>query len=164
MICVGGYGRKEFAVLMSKSIPDLNFYGFGHNNPFPSTPTTRMGGTAGRTSPIGRWHNSGSITETRRLPSGTSSIMSTVYSITPIIGSGIRRTSSGICRACLMPRTFGSLPKRGSGWGRSTSAMRMWRISAPFRRDTGYTARLACGEDEVVQGQNGYKIQRFPDA
>ena len=27
VICVGGYGRKEFAVLMSKSIPDLNFYG-----------------------------------------------------------------------------------------------------------------------------------------
>ena len=26
VICVGGYGRKEFAVLMSKSIPDLNFY------------------------------------------------------------------------------------------------------------------------------------------
>ena len=27
VICVGGYGRKEFAVFMSKSIPDLNFYG-----------------------------------------------------------------------------------------------------------------------------------------
>ena len=27
VICVGGYGRKEFAVLMSASIPDLNFYG-----------------------------------------------------------------------------------------------------------------------------------------
>ena len=27
VICVGGYDRKEFAVLMSKSIPDLNFYG-----------------------------------------------------------------------------------------------------------------------------------------
>ena len=27
VICVGGYGRKEFAVLMSESIPDLNFYG-----------------------------------------------------------------------------------------------------------------------------------------
>ena len=27
VICVGGYGRKEFAVLMSQSIPDLNFYG-----------------------------------------------------------------------------------------------------------------------------------------
>ena len=26
VICVGGYGRKEFAVLISKSIPDLNFY------------------------------------------------------------------------------------------------------------------------------------------
>ena len=26
VICVGGYGRKEFAILMSKSIPDLNFY------------------------------------------------------------------------------------------------------------------------------------------
>ena len=26
VICVGGYGRKEFAVLMSKFIPDLNFY------------------------------------------------------------------------------------------------------------------------------------------
>ena len=26
VICVGGYGRKEFAVLMNKSIPDLNFY------------------------------------------------------------------------------------------------------------------------------------------
>ena len=26
VICVGGYGRKEFAVLMSQSIPDLNFY------------------------------------------------------------------------------------------------------------------------------------------
>ena len=26
VICVGGYGRKAFAVLMSKSIPDLNFY------------------------------------------------------------------------------------------------------------------------------------------
>ena len=26
VICVGGYGRKDFAVLMSKSIPDLNFY------------------------------------------------------------------------------------------------------------------------------------------
>ena len=26
VICVGGYGRKEFAVLMSKSIPNLNFY------------------------------------------------------------------------------------------------------------------------------------------
>ena len=26
VVCVGGYGRKEFAVLMSKSIPDLNFY------------------------------------------------------------------------------------------------------------------------------------------
>ena len=26
VICVGGYGRKEFAILISKSIPDLNFY------------------------------------------------------------------------------------------------------------------------------------------
>ena len=26
VICVGGYGRKEFAVLMSKAIPNLNFY------------------------------------------------------------------------------------------------------------------------------------------
>ena len=26
VICVGGYGRKEFAVLMSRCIPDLNFY------------------------------------------------------------------------------------------------------------------------------------------
>ena len=26
VICVGGYGRKEFAILMSKSIPDLNLY------------------------------------------------------------------------------------------------------------------------------------------
>ena len=26
VICVGGYGRKEFAVLMSKFIPDFNFY------------------------------------------------------------------------------------------------------------------------------------------
>ena len=26
VICVGGYDRKEFAALMSKSIPDLNFY------------------------------------------------------------------------------------------------------------------------------------------
>ena len=26
VICVGGYGRKEFAVLMSKFIPDLNLY------------------------------------------------------------------------------------------------------------------------------------------
>ena len=26
VVCVGGYGRKEFAVLMSKFIPDLNFY------------------------------------------------------------------------------------------------------------------------------------------
>ena len=27
VICVGGYGRKEFAVLMSKLIPNLNLYG-----------------------------------------------------------------------------------------------------------------------------------------
>ena len=27
VICVGGYGRKKFAVLMSNFIPDLNFYG-----------------------------------------------------------------------------------------------------------------------------------------
>ena len=27
VICVGGYGRTKFAVLMSESIPDLNFYG-----------------------------------------------------------------------------------------------------------------------------------------
>ena len=26
VICVGGYGRKEFAVLMSQFIPDMNFY------------------------------------------------------------------------------------------------------------------------------------------
>jgi predicted helicase len=26
VICVGGYGRKNFAVLMTKDIPDLNFY------------------------------------------------------------------------------------------------------------------------------------------
>ena len=30
VICVGGYGRKEFAVLMSTSIPDLNLYGDPH--------------------------------------------------------------------------------------------------------------------------------------
>ena len=27
VICVGGYGRKEFAILMGQFIPDLNFYG-----------------------------------------------------------------------------------------------------------------------------------------
>ena len=27
VICVGGYGRKEFAVLMNQCIPDVNFYG-----------------------------------------------------------------------------------------------------------------------------------------
>ena len=27
VICVGGYGRKEFAALMSKCIPDVNLYG-----------------------------------------------------------------------------------------------------------------------------------------
>ncbi len=30
VICVGGYGRKEFAVLMSNSIPDLNLYSDPH--------------------------------------------------------------------------------------------------------------------------------------
>ena len=34
VICVGGYGRKEFAALMSKSIPNLNFYGDPHQS-FP---------------------------------------------------------------------------------------------------------------------------------
>ena len=34
VICVGGYDRKDFAVLMSKSIPNLNFYGDPHQS-FP---------------------------------------------------------------------------------------------------------------------------------
>ena len=97
------------------------------DNAFPSTPTTRMGGTAERTSPIGRWHNSGRITGTTPSASGTSFIMSTVCSITRHIGSGIRRTSSGTCRTCHTRRTSGSLLRRGSGWGRFTSVMRMWR-------------------------------------
>ena len=35
VICVGGYGRKEFAVLMSKSIPDVNLR---HGDPQQSFP------------------------------------------------------------------------------------------------------------------------------
>ena len=45
-------------------------------NVSPSTPTTRTGRTAGKTSPIGRCHNSGRITETILSVSGTSFITS----------------------------------------------------------------------------------------
>ena len=51
------------------------------------------------------------------LPNGTSSITSTVSCITPIIGNGIRRTSSGNCHACRLDRTFGDLPKQGQRLG-----------------------------------------------
>ena len=115
VICVGGYGRKEFAVLMSESIPDLNFYGDPQQS-FSFYIYDEDGGTAGRTSPIGHWRNSGGITETSPSANGTSSIMCTVYSIIRNIGNGIRRTSSGTCRACHTHRTFGGLPKRGNDW------------------------------------------------
>ena len=46
---------------------------------------------------------------------------STVSYITPIIGNGIRRISSGNCLACRLDRTFGNLPKQGNGWEKSTS-------------------------------------------
>ena len=59
-------------------------------------------------------------------------------------------------------------------WGFAKAGQRLGEIHVgyeevdeyplPFCRNTGYTARLACGEDAVVQGQDGYKIQRFPDA
>ena len=88
-----------------------------HNNPSPSIPTTRTEGTAVRASPIGRWHNSGRITETTPSASGTSFIMSTVCSITRHIGSGIRRTSSGTCHACRMRRDFWEFAKAGRRLG-----------------------------------------------
>ena len=64
------------------------------------------------------------ITKTRQSPSGTSSIMSTASCITPNTVSGIRQTSSGTCHAYRMPPIFGASPKRGGGWGKSTSPMR----------------------------------------
>ena len=82
-----------------------------------STSTTRMAQTAERTSPIGRWHDSALITETILSANGTYSITSTASCITPFIGSGIRRTSSEICPACRIHRTFGGFAKAGQRLG-----------------------------------------------
>ena len=54
VICVGGYGRKEFAVLMSKFIPDLNFYADPQQSFSFYTYDEDGTNTAARTSLIGR--------------------------------------------------------------------------------------------------------------
>ena len=121
VFCVGGYGRKEFAVLMSKSIPNLNFYGDPQQS-FPFYTYDENGRQPpGEHYRLGVGTIPGALSGTTLSASGTSFIMSTVCSITRHIGSGIRRTSSGICRAYRTHQISGSLPKRGSGWERFTS-------------------------------------------
>ena len=125
VICVGCYDRKAFAVLMSKSIPDVNFYGDPQQS-FPLLYLQREG-----EKPTGEHHQLGvkklphPLPEMSKSPSGTSSITSTGYSTTRHTESGIRSTSSVIYRICRMRRTFGGLPKRVSSWGRFMSVMRM---------------------------------------
>ena len=79
----------------------------GASQCFPFYTYNEDGTNRRETLPIGRWHNIGHITETTPSENGTSSITSTPSSITPIIGNGIRRTSSVTCRAFHTHPTFG---------------------------------------------------------
>ena len=63
MICVTAVGNKKpFHCLMTQQIIQILNILLEIRNVSPSTPTTKMGVTAGRTSLIGRWNNSGRIT------------------------------------------------------------------------------------------------------
>ena len=61
------------------------------------------------------------ITEMTPSQSGTSSTIPTASCIIPIIASGIRKTSSAICRISLSPKTSGDLQRQVRGWQTSTS-------------------------------------------
>ena len=163
VICVGGYGRKEFAVLMSKSIPDFNFY----VDPQQSFPfyTYNEDGTNRREN-ITDWALAQFRATIRTTPSksGTSSITSTPSSTTPTIGSGIRQISSATCRVCRTPLDFWAFATAGKRLGEiHIQLRRRRRISAPFHRNPRYPAQLARRKNETVQRQYTTDIQRVPD-
>ena len=125
VICVAGIGdRKGFGCLTTNRIPSIDL-AFEKAQCFPFYTYDEDG--RNRRENITDWalEQFRAITQTRSSPNGTSSIIPMPSCITPPIGSGIRRTSSGTCRACRMRPTFGGLPKRGVSWEKSTSAMKM---------------------------------------
>ena len=64
MICLTAVGNEKIIPLPNDTANSGSSSYWGFNNLSPSTPTTRTEGTAAKTSPIGRWRNSGHITET----------------------------------------------------------------------------------------------------
>ena len=69
-----------------------------------------------------------------------------------ISGAVSGEPQAGPTAPAIMHQTFGRLPKRGNDWGKSTSVMKP-RTNIRLRRSKRrITPRLACREDEVVQG------------
>ena len=163
MICVGGYGRKEFAVLMSKSIPNLNFYA----DPQQSFPfyTYDEDGTNRREN-ITDWaltqfrahYRDEAITKWGHLslylrPPASPCLSGAVW-CEPQAGPAAPSVHTRLLGVC----------QSGSTVGRNSRRLRgCKRIFAPGRRNTQYTAQLGCRKDETVQRQNADQVQRFPD-
>ena len=134
-------------------------------NPFPSTPTTRMGGTAGRTSPIGRWHNSGRHYGDKTI--GKWDIFHYVYGL-------LHHPTYRERYQANLKRDLPHLPYTPDFWAFAKAGQRLGEIHVGYEDVEEYPLRFVetpdmpldwCVEKmKLSKRQDGGKIQRFLDA